>query len=96
MQQPDHAEPQRQQHPQRCGDGDVRGVVRRQRPAGVHRCEGCVEVEPGSRVVERADHVVGEASDGQEGLALVARTHPDVVLMDFRMPRLDGLAAPPV
>jgi DNA-binding NarL/FixJ family response regulator len=37
--------------------------------------------------------IVGEAGDGQAGLDLVARTSPDVVLMDIRMPRLDGLAA---
>jgi len=37
--------------------------------------------------------VVGEAADGEEAVAL-ARTHaPDVVLMDIRMPGLDGLAA---
>ncbi|MFE3450386.1 response regulator [Nonomuraea sp. NPDC059194] len=37
--------------------------------------------------------VVGEASDGVEALALVARTRPDVVLIDVRMPRMDGLEA---
>ena len=37
--------------------------------------------------------VVGEAGDGRDGLALVERLRPDVVLMDIRMPRLDGLAA---
>lgn len=37
--------------------------------------------------------VVGEAADGLEGVALVESLRPDVVLMDIRMPRLDGLAA---
>ncbi|MGY1721150.1 MULTISPECIES: response regulator [unclassified Blastococcus] len=37
--------------------------------------------------------VVGEAGDGAEVLDLVGRTSPDVVLMDVRMPRMDGIAA---
>jgi DNA-binding NarL/FixJ family response regulator len=37
--------------------------------------------------------VVGSAADGEQVLALVAREKPDVVLMDLRMPRLDGVAA---
>jgi DNA-binding NarL/FixJ family response regulator len=37
--------------------------------------------------------VVGEAGDGEEAVALVRRTQPNVVLMDVRMPGVDGLEA---
>jgi DNA-binding NarL/FixJ family response regulator len=37
--------------------------------------------------------VIGEASNGEEAVAVVSATHPDVVLMDVRMPVMDGLEA---
>ncbi|WP_322506493.1 response regulator transcription factor [Anaerolinea sp.] len=37
--------------------------------------------------------VVGEASNGEEALRLIANNHPHVVLMDLRMPVLDGVRA---
>ena len=36
--------------------------------------------------------VVGEASDGEEAISVIERTAPDVVLLDVRMPKLDGIA----
>jgi DNA-binding NarL/FixJ family response regulator len=36
--------------------------------------------------------VVGEAADGEEAVALAARVQPDVLLLDVRMPGLDGFA----
>jgi DNA-binding NarL/FixJ family response regulator len=46
-------------------------------------------------ILETADDVtvVGEAEDGRAAVDAVGRDRPDVVLMDIRMPTLDGLAA---
>jgi DNA-binding NarL/FixJ family response regulator len=46
-------------------------------------------------ILESADdlEVVAEADDGADAAAMVRQHRPDVVLMDIRMPRLDGLAA---
>ena len=53
-------------------------------------------VRAGLKMVLEAEddiEVVGEAADGEEVLEVARRTQPDVVLMDIRMPVLDGLEA---
>ncbi|MGO1829168.1 MAG: response regulator, partial [Candidatus Corynebacterium faecigallinarum] len=53
-------------------------------------------VRAGLRQLAQRDgdiEVVAEAADGEVGVSLVRQYRPDVVLMDIRMPRMDGIAA---
>jgi DNA-binding NarL/FixJ family response regulator len=53
-------------------------------------------VRTGFRVILAAEpdiEVVGEAGDGREAIEVAARVRPEVVLMDVRMPNLDGIGA---
>jgi DNA-binding NarL/FixJ family response regulator len=65
------------------------------RPLRVAIADDQALVRAGLRLILRSDgiDVVGEAADGMDAVDLVRRTRPDIVLMDIRMPRLDGLEA---
>jgi DNA-binding NarL/FixJ family response regulator len=59
-------------------------------------CDDEALVRGGLRMILEAEadiEIAGEAEDGRAALELATRVHPDVVLMDIRMPTVDGLAA---
>ena len=51
--------------------------------------EGIKDVLEGEKWID----VVGEASDGEEAVALTKKLKPEVVLMDIKLPKLDGISA---
>jgi RNA polymerase sigma factor (sigma-70 family) len=74
----------------------VTGPAGTARPITVLLADDQALVRAGFRVlldVEDDIEVVGEAADGAEAVELARRARPDVVLMDIRMPVLDGLEA---
>ena len=59
-------------------------------------CDIQAMVRAGIRLILESQpdiEVVGEAADGEQAVAAARRLSPDVVLMDIRMPRLDGIEA---
>jgi DNA-binding NarL/FixJ family response regulator len=67
-------------------DGQVRVVLVDDQPLLRQSLAMIIDADPGLTVV-------GEAGDGVEAIEVVTATIPDVVLMDVRMPRLDGIEA---
>jgi DNA-binding NarL/FixJ family response regulator len=68
----------------------------RERPVRVLLADDQPLLRTGFRMVLGAEgdlDIVGEAGDGAEAVELARRLLPDVVLMDIRMPRLDGVGA---
>ena len=55
--------------------------------------EALIRLDLREMLVEEGYDVCGEAGDGEEAVALAARLRPDLVILDIKMPILDGLAA---
>lgn len=55
--------------------------------------EALIRMDLAEMLGEEGWEVVGEAGDGQRALALVEETRPDLVILDIKMPVLDGIAA---
>jgi DNA-binding NarL/FixJ family response regulator len=71
-------------------------LIRNQKLIRVVIADDQALVRAGFRMIVESQpdlQVAGEAADGQEAVDLVAKERPDVVLMDIRMPRLDGIEA---
>src|SRR3990170_2499080 len=76
--------------------GTVAGQEVRMRTVRVLLAEDHAVVREGTgKIVEAAPsiQVVGEAADGVEAVALASRVRPDVVLLDLRMPNINGIEA---
>jgi AmiR/NasT family two-component response regulator len=55
--------------------------------------EALIRLDLVEMLTESGYEVVGQAGDGEAGIRVVRQTHPDVVLMDVKMPILDGISA---
>lgn len=64
-------------------------------PRRIVLADDCAAVRQTVRTLLEREHmdVVGEAMDGNEAVRLVASLHPDVVVLDRSMPRMDGFEA---
>lgn len=64
-----------------------------QRRAVVAEDEALIRMDIVETLTEGGYHVVGEGANGEEGVALAREHRPDVVVMDIKMPVMDGITA---
>ena len=55
--------------------------------------EALIRLDLAEMLAEEGYDVVGQAGDGEAAVALVTQLRPDLVVMDVKMPKLDGIAA---
>ncbi len=55
--------------------------------------EALIRLDLAEMLAEAGYEVVAQAGDGEEAVALTMEHRPDLVVMDVKMPRLDGIAA---
>src|SRR6478609_9352156 len=85
IQEPTIQEPTIQEPPTSAGIGGLRIVVAED--------EALIRLDLAEMLAELGYDVVGQASDGEQAVALVHEHRPDVVIMDVKMPVLDGISA---
>ena len=82
---PTAPEPTIEEPPTSAGIGGLRIVVA--------EAEALIRLDLAEMLAELGYDVVGQASDGEQAVALVHEHRPDVVIMDVKMPVLDGISA---
>jgi two-component system, response regulator PdtaR len=55
--------------------------------------EALIRLDLAEMLTEEGYVVAGEAGDGEQAVELARRLHPDLVIMDIKMPKVDGIAA---
>ena len=55
--------------------------------------EALIRMDLAEMLTEEGYVVAGEAGDGEQALELARRLHPDLVIMDIKMPKVDGITA---
>ncbi len=55
--------------------------------------EALIRMDMKEMLQEAGHEVVGEAADGEQAIKLARKLHPDLVILDVKMPRMDGIEA---